>query len=74
MGNNRSRLKSGNVLTRVTRALNLSHRQHYMPPPKNPRGVPRAVMRALQAESLAGDLRSYNERLQELLAEHKAGG
>ena len=67
MGTTRSRLKGGNVLARVTRALSLSHRRHYLPPPENPHGVPSVVMKALSAEQLPSDPVKWNARLQELL-------
>ena len=35
--------------------------------PENPHGVPKAVMQALQEETLAGDQRPYDLRLQQLL-------
>jgi hypothetical protein len=42
-----------------------------LPPRENPLGVPRWVMKALQRETLAGDQRAYNLRLQQLLALHE---
>ena len=45
-----------------------------LPPQENPHGVPRTIMKALQLETLAGDPRPYDLRLQQLLAEHKHGG
>jgi len=71
MANMRSRLQSGNALLRVQRALSLSHRRYYLPPPENPHGVPTAVMKALAQENLGSDPVRWNARLQELL---KQGG
>jgi len=45
--------------------------------PENPHGVPKAVMKALQDETLAGDQRPYDLRLQQRLTLHelsKQGG
>ena len=39
--------------------------------PENPHGVPKAVLKALQEETLAGDQRPYDLRLQQLLALHQ---
>jgi hypothetical protein len=55
MANMRSRLRSNNILLRVDRALRLSHKRYWMPPPENPHGVPGAVMKALAAEGLPLD-------------------
>ena len=35
--------------------------------PENPHGVPKAVLKALQQQTLAGDQRPYDLRLQQLL-------
>ena len=35
--------------------------------PENPHGIPKEVMRVLQQQTLAGDRRSYDLRLQQLL-------
>jgi hypothetical protein len=43
-----------------------------LPPKDDPRGVPKAIMRQLQAEGIS-DKVMYNRRLQELLAVHKQG-
>jgi hypothetical protein len=56
---------------------NHAMRSRPLPPRENPMGVPKAVMRALQQETLAGDLRPYSVRLQQLLTLHelnKGGG
>jgi len=74
MANMRSRLKGGNVLARVDRALRLSHKRFYLPPPENPHGVPGAVMKALAAEGLPLDPVKWNARLQELLNAYKLNG
>ena len=74
MANVRSRLKGGNVLARVQRALSQSHRRHYLPPPENPHGVPSSVMKALAAEGLPLDPVKWNARLQELLTAYKLNG
>jgi len=70
----RSRLRSNNILLRVDRALRLSHKRYWMPPPENPHGVPGAVMRALALENLPSDPVKWNTRLQELLAAYKLNG
>ena len=71
MANMRSRLRASNVLARVDRAMRLSHKRFYLPPPENPHGVPRAVMKQLAAERLPAE--AINGRLQELLAGFRGG-
>jgi len=70
MANMRSRLRSSNVLARVEQALKQSHRRYYLAPPENPHGVPRTILKALQLQTLAGDQRPYDLRLQQLLTLH----
>jgi hypothetical protein len=67
MANMRSRLKSGNVLGRVQQALKHSHKRYYLAPPENPHGIPSTILKALQLQTLAGDQRPYDLRLQQLL-------
>ena len=74
MANMRSRIKGGNVLARVQRALSQSHRRYYLPPQENPHGVPGAVMKALALENLPSDPVKWNARLQELLNAYKSNG
>jgi len=45
-----------------------------LPPPENPLGVPRAVMKRISLERLSDDPVAFNTRLQQLLAEHEHGG
>jgi hypothetical protein len=45
---------------------------HRPPRPENPHGVPRSVMKTMQAERL--DPNDYNRRLQELLRAYKLNG
>jgi len=74
MANMRSRLRASNVLARVDRALRLSHKRFYLPPPENPHGVSGAVMKALALENLPSDPVKWNARLQELLTAYKSNG
>jgi hypothetical protein len=71
MANMRSRLKSGNALSRVRNALSKSHRMHQLPPRENPLGVPHSVMKTLAQENLSSDPAAFNRRLQELLTAYK---
>ena len=59
-------------LARISgRQMKLMFRKWRLPPrPDDPRGVPRAVMRQLQLQTLAGDQRPYDLRLQQLLTVH----
>jgi hypothetical protein len=45
-----------------------------LPPPENPLGVPRAIMRVLSQEQLSSDPVAFNARLQELLQAYKLNG
>jgi hypothetical protein len=54
------------------RFLRNSHRR--LPAKENPLGVPKAVMKALQWQTLSFDKREYEQRLQELLAAYKLNG
>jgi hypothetical protein len=45
-----------------------------LPVKENPLGVPRAVMKVLQQQTLAGDQRPYDLRLQQLLAQAQLEG
>ena len=63
---------SGRQKTQMSiRSRQLRHRAP--PPPDLPPGgiVPRSVMKALQEETLAGDQRPYNLRLQQQLTLHE---
>jgi hypothetical protein len=71
MANMRSRLQSGNVLGRVRTALKASHKRYYLAPRENPHGVPKLVLKELQLQTLAGDQRPYDLRLQQLLTIHQ---
>jgi hypothetical protein len=56
----------------------LSHKSRRLPrplpPPENPLGVPKAVMKALSQEQLSSDPVAFNARLQELLQAYKTNG
>jgi hypothetical protein len=56
--------------------LSIKSRRHArpLPPPENPLGVPKAVMKALSQEQLSSDPVAFNARLQELLAAYKSNG
>jgi len=75
MANMRSRLRASNVLMRVDRALRLSHKRFYLPPPENPHGVPSSVMRALQLAQLpTADKDLYTQKLTQLMGVIKQNG
>jgi hypothetical protein len=62
--------KAGRMSVKVrNHFLRTSNRR--LPPPENPHGIPRTIMKALQLETLAGDQRSYDLRLQQLLTLHE---
>jgi len=42
-----------------------------LPTVENPHGVPRSILKALQGQTLAGDQRPYDLRLQQLLTLHQ---
>src|SRR5262245_6024000 len=53
---------------RVSRKHTKSMNKHWHAlRPENPHGIPKDVMKALQQETLAGDQRPYDIRLQQLL-------
>jgi len=57
----------------------LSHKSRQLPsrappPPENPLGIPKAVMKTLSQEGLSADPVRFNARLQELLAAYKTNG
>ena len=72
MGTTRSRLKAGNVKSRIERE-NMKWAKP-MKPPENPHGIPGEVMRSLAQEGLSSDPVAFNTRLQELLASYKLNG
>jgi hypothetical protein len=71
MANMRSRLKSGNALSRVRNALSQSHRMHQLPPRENPLGIPRSVMKQIQDERLSDDPAALNRLLQKLMVPYR---
>ena len=51
----------------------VARRSVLLPRTDDPHGIPKTIMRQLQAEGISDKVR-YNRRLQELLAAHKQGG
>jgi hypothetical protein len=65
----------GKIRTRMTEKqrkhfLKTSHRR--LPPVDNPHGIPSAILEQLASETLGSDPRTYNARLQQLLAAYKS--
>jgi hypothetical protein len=62
---------AGKASSKQKTMMSFKSRRHprSLPPPENPLGVPRRVMKQLAAEQLSSDPVAFNTRLQELLRE-----